>query len=94
MKKITFRELSNKPSKWQEAVIVFTEDSFSKPFTEEERSYAISSDDKYFDPRMGGSSLYGDCLDGKDDCVRLDIYMKRLPEEGRRWKPEYCYITK
>jgi hypothetical protein len=72
---------------WKEAVVVFTESSFEKPFTEVERSYKISSGDKYFDGNMGGNSLYGDCLDGKDLGVRLDIYIY----EG--WKVDYCYIT-
>jgi hypothetical protein len=72
---------------WKEAVVVFTESSFEKPFTELERSYKISSGDKYFDGNMGGNSLYGNCLDGKDLGVRLDIYIY----EG--WKVDYCYIT-
>lgn len=93
IKKITFRELE-KDTSWKEAVIVFTKGSFTRDYSEVERSYKVSRDSKYFNPMMNGSSLFGDCLDGKDDGVRLDIYMKLLPEEGVRWKPDYCYIVK
>jgi len=72
---------------WKEAIVVFTADSFEKPFTEIERSYKIYSGDKYFDANMGGSSLYGYCLDGKDLGVRLDHYIYS------GWKVEYAYIT-
>ena len=72
---------------WKKAVVVFTESSFEKPFTELERSYTISSDAKYFDGNMNGNSLFGNCLDEKDLGVRLDLYIY----EG--WKVDYCYIT-
>ena len=83
---ISFSDLQ-KTDVWKEAVVVFKESSFEKPFTELERSYQISSDAKYFDANMGGSSLFGNCLDGKDLGVRLDLYMY----EG--WKIDFCYIT-
>lgn len=85
--KIKFGELC-RDKNWKEAVIVFTKESFTEEYSEQERSYAISSGDKYFDPNMGGSSLYGNCLDGKDRFVRLDHYMYS------GWEVEYCYITK
>ena len=93
MNKVSISELRNNES-WEEAVVVFTQDSFSRKFSETERSYKISRNNKYFNPDMNGNSLFGSCLDGKDDDVRLDIYMSRLPEEGKRWIVEYCYITK
>lgn len=77
---------------WNEAVIVFTEDSFITEYPEVQRSFKVSRNNKYFDPTINGSSLFGDCLDGTDDGVRLDYYMKRLPSEGKRWEVEYCYI--
>jgi hypothetical protein len=86
IKKISFYDLQ-RMNHWKEAVVVFTEDSFKKPYTELERSYKISSGDKYFDGNMGGNSLFGNCLDGTDLGVRLDVYIY----EG--WKPEFCYIT-
>ena len=94
MKKITFGELCNTSDSWEKAVIVFAPESFGKEFSELERSYEVYSDAKYFDANMGGSSLFGNCLDGKDNGVRLDWYMKRSPSEGKRWTVEYCYIVK
>jgi hypothetical protein len=93
MKKLTLSELENQKS-WKEAVIVFTEDSYSKNYSETERSYKVSRDCKYFNPMMIGTSLFGDCLDDKDNGVRLDRYMSLLPTEGKRWEVDYCYITK
>jgi hypothetical protein len=94
LKKVTLNYLEKNLESWKEAVIVFKKESFSKEFSELERSYTISSNAKYFDWQMNGNSLFGDCLDGKDDGVRLDIYMKLLPKEGKRWIEDYCYITK
>lgn len=92
--RITFQELeANKD--WQEAVLVFKNESFgSQELSLEERSYKVSSDAKFFDPQMIGNSLVGNCLDGKDLGVRLDWYMSLRPEEGKRWEVEYCYIIK
>ena len=69
-------------------VIVFTENSFPSPYDVTGRSYEVSSMAKYFNPSALGNGLVGNCLDGKDDGVRLDYYMG---EYG--WKPEYCYIV-
>lgn len=92
--KISFDELRERKD-WKKAVIVFSADSFDKTYTEQQRSYQITSDAKYFDESKAGKSLYGDCLDGKDLAVRLDLYMHSLPEDGlgKRWTPEYCYIV-
>lgn len=90
MKKLTLTELSEK-NNWKEAVIVFTKDSFNKPYTEVERSYEVSSDNKYFHTDKISTSLYGDCLDGTEHGVRLDVYMNS-PKKEDRWKIDYCYI--
>ena len=66
-------------------VIVFKASSFDKPYTEIERSYKFTSDNKAFIGACG-TSIYGDCLDGKDSGVRLDWYMY----DG--WEIDYCYI--
>lgn len=72
--------------------IVFTEDSFDKPYTEEQRTYVISSNNKAFIEGMGGYSIYGSSLDGTDKCVRLEAYM--ADEHGGKdgWKIEKCYV--
>lgn len=91
--KITFQELKARKD-WKQVVIVFSQDSFTKPYAEQARSYIVSSDDKYFNDKAHGNSLYGNCLDGENLGVRLDIYMHSISEDGlgERWIPEYCYI--
>ena len=87
--RITLAELK-KVKNWKKAVIVFSKDSFKEEHTEKERSYTISSDAKYFDSSKIGNSLFGDCIDGNDNGVRLDFY---IHAEGKwRWKIDYCYL--
>lgn len=87
MDKHTLIELTDTVDTWDEAVIVFSQDSFTRPYSQHQRSYAVKSDNKYFNPDMIGKSLYGNCLDGTDNGVRLDWYLGT-------WKVEFCYITK
>lgn len=84
-----------KNKNWKEAVIVFKPESFNKDFNEIERSYAISRKNYYFQADKISSALYGSCLDGTDNGVRLDIYMKAIPKDGigKRWIVDYCYIV-
>lgn len=91
---ITFDELREKLREAEKrgehitGIIVFTKDSFKKNYTAEERSYRVSSDNNAFKIGKISNSIYGDCLDGKDLGVRLDLYMY----DG--WKVEKCYIEK
>lgn len=91
--KLTLNDLQSNKT-WKKAVVVFAQESFSREFTEKQRSYEITPDNHYFKPESISNSLFGNCLDGTDNGVRLDIYKSRLPEEGKRWIIEYCYITK
>ena len=93
---ITYDELKNimrkadKDGKTLEGIIVFTEDSFDKPYSEEERSYKVSNEtSKGLQDGKISNSIWGDCLDGKDLAVRLDAYMYD-GEDG--WKIDYCYL--
>lgn len=72
--------------------IVFTEDSFTKPYSLEARTYSVSSNNKAYLPNMGGYSIYGSSIDGTDPLVRLESYM--AAEKGGKdgWKVDYCYI--
>lgn len=88
MEKLTLTQLEENTN-WEKAVIVFKEESFDKSYSELERSYMISRDNKWFKPYALGNSLFGNCLDGKDLGVRLDWYMK---DEYRPWLIDYCYI--
>lgn len=72
--------------------IVFTKDSFKKEYTEESRTYLVSSANKAFQPNMGGYSIYASAVDGSDPIVRLEQYMadERGGQEG--WHVERCYM--
>lgn len=86
---------ANKDSKSTlKAVIVFTEDSFIEAdLPLEARSYLIHNDNKAFIDGMGGYSIYGGSLDGKDLCVRLESYMQEEHGGDNGWKVEYCYFV-
>lgn len=71
--------------------IVFSQDSFTEPYSEEARTYVVSSNNKAFQPNMGGYSIYGSSLDGKDRCVRLEGYMAAEHGGEKGWKIERCY---
>lgn len=102
MKKITWNEFCEAMRKFNDdhgyttkgnkerlkGVVVFTKDSFSRPFTEKERSYQTDNDEKAFLPNQCSNSIFADCLDGKDLGVRLDWYM----HGEKPWKVEYCYL--
>jgi hypothetical protein len=68
--------------------VVISQDSFNKPYSEEERTYVFRSDNKAFLSGMIGNSIISDSKDGSDKGVRLDWYIW----DG--WKIERCYITK
>lgn len=101
MEKITYNELcklfrsheENHPKEHLTAHIVFTEDSFTKEYPLDSRTYVVSSDNKAFIPGMGGYSIYGGSIDGSDPCVRLERYM--AAEHGGKdgWKVDYCYLA-
>jgi hypothetical protein len=73
-------------------VVVFTADSFDEEYSEESRSYIVSSNNKAFLDGMIGYSIYASCLDGTDPCVRLEAYMRDEYGGEGCWKVEYCYI--
>lgn len=91
--KTTFQELKrSSPREDLTAHIVFTEDSFARPYPLLSRTYSVSSDNKAFWSRTGGYSIFAWCLDkDSDQGVRLDWYMA---EEGiaNGWKVQDCYI--
>ena len=102
MKKITWNEMykamcrfneehgytsKGNKERW-EGIVVFTKDSFKKEYTEKERSYQFTSDNKAFLPYQSSNSIFANCLDGKDLGVRLDWYMY----DKEPWEVEYCYL--
>ena len=83
-----FRNAESEGKKHLTGYIVFSQESFNKPYDEKSRTYAVSSDNKAFKAGLGGYSIYGSCLDGSDPCVRLDDYMRG----ENAWKIEKCYL--
>lgn len=73
--------------------IVFTADTFKEPYSEFERTYAISSDNKAFQPNMGGYSIYGHSLDGADSCLRMEGLMANEMGGKDGWKIEKCFLV-
>lgn len=65
----------------------------NKDYPWESRTYVVSSDNKAFQPNMGGYSIFGSCLDGGDRCIRLENYM--ADERGGKsgWIVEDCCIV-
>jgi hypothetical protein len=72
-------------------VAVISEDSFDKPYTLEERSYAFTNKEKAFIAGMGGYSIFAHSLDGSDHC-RLEGYLTDEHGGKNGWKVDYCYI--
>ena len=98
MEKISYSELRDAMFKFNDenpdgksklhGVVVFTEDSFKKPYTEEQRSYRVSNENKGFQHGKISNSVFANCLDGTDNGVRLDWYMYG----DDAWKVDYCYL--
>ena len=87
-----FREAERNGEAHLEGCIVFTQDSFTEQYSEVERTYMVSSDNKAFIPNMGGYSIYASSLDGSDPMVRLDRYMQAEHGGENGWKVERCYM--
>lgn len=81
----SFNELRD--VEFEEAVVVYTEDSFPRQFTEEERSYRFSKSCPYYEDGKISNRITGSCLDGLDNGVRLDWYFDK-------WTIEKIYIVK
>lgn len=94
MAKITFEELcdylENNHDK-KGVVVIKQHPKWRKEYPLESRSYIVHGDNKYFNPRMCGTSLFGYSLDGTDMGVRLDWYLKD-PDKNERWEIDYCYL--
>lgn len=98
MKKMTWEEMTKafweaeREGRHLDGIVVMTEDSWPDLYPLESRAYHVSSDNKAFQPGMGGYSIYGSALDGSDPLVRLDLYLAAEHGGSKGWKVEYCYI--
>ena len=72
--------------------IVFSPASFTKEYSVKSRTYAVSSDNKAFQPNMGGYSIFAVALDGSDAGVRLEQYMAAEYGGKDGWQIERCYM--
>lgn len=78
-----------------EAFVTFTPDSFTgKKYNQVERTYLFTSDNKAFIANASGYSIFGDCMDGKDNGIRLERYMADEKGGSDGWKIENCGIVK
>lgn len=68
-------------SNWESALITYKQQGIFEKYNKTERTYRIHNFNKYFNPTLLGSSLFGSCLDGTDDNVRIDLYFNNCPIE-------------
>ncbi len=72
--------------------IMFTQDSFKNEYSEESRTYMVSSANKAFQPNMGGYSIYASAVDGSDPIVRSEQFMADEHGGKNGWHIERCYM--
>lgn len=87
-----YEQESKKDDKHLLGHVIFSQDSFTRPYSEATRTYIISSNNKAFIQGMGGYSIYASSLDGSDPCVRLEGYMAAEKGGNDGWKIERCYL--
>lgn len=75
LKELLFQHECNHPDTHLTACITFGSDN-KTAYPWNSRTYLVSSDNKAFQPNKGGYSIFGDCLDGTDQGVRLEQYIK------------------
>lgn len=88
MENLTMEDLMTNED-WKSAIIVFTQDTFTRSYTEQQRSYRVYRTAKYFNRKMIGNSLFGEALDGSESGVRLDHY---IHDPIKPWKIEKVYL--
>lgn len=72
--------------------IVFSESNWpDRHYPESSRTYEISSGNNAFRSSCYSTSLFGSCLDGTDQMVRLDWYMENSGSKDG-WLVDYCYL--
>ena len=73
-------------------ILVITQDSFDHTYPRLSRAYLVSSNNKAFQPNMGGYSIFGSCLDGTDPGVRLEQLLWAETGRAGGWKTEDYFI--
>ena len=95
LKKLFQTYESDQPKTHLTAYITFSSFGPDVPVPADERSqtYVISSDNKAFQPNKGGYSIFGCCLDGTDQGVRLERYMQAEHGGETGWVAEDCCLV-
>lgn len=92
--RMTWKELSDFLTEHHDrtGVVVFKQHpNWKEEYSEEERSYLVSGDNKFFYNNMISFSIWSGNLTKTDCGVRLDWYMfQEKPED--RWQVDYCYL--
>lgn len=94
MKKMTWTELSDYLQNNHNEIgyVVFKQNpTWNREFSEEDRTYIVEGNNKFFYDNMISSSIWSSNLTGTDKGVRLDHYMF-YEKEPARWEIDYCYI--
>lgn len=65
----------------------------TKEYPLEARTYIVSSSNKAFKPNKGGYSIFGSCLNGTDQYIRLENFMKEERGAQNGWVVEDCCIV-
>ena len=73
--------------------IVISQASFEEKYSLESRTYVVSSDNKAYQPNMGGYSIFAVALDGSDAGVRLEQYLSSEYGGQDGWQIERCYMA-
>ena len=73
--------------------IVISQASFEETYSLESRTYVVSSDNKAYQPNMGGYSIFAVALDGSDNGVRLEQYLSTEYGGQDGWQIERCYMA-
>ena len=73
--------------------IVISPASFEETYSLESRTYVVSSDNKAYQPNMGGYSIFAVALDGSDNGVRLEQYLSSEYGGQDGWQIERCYMA-
>lgn len=89
-KKFRDFEYDNAGDKHLTGYVLIDQNSFDKDYSEEERTYEVSSNNKAFLPNKGGYSIFAYCL-GDDDYCRLEWYIED-ERRGGTWKIEKCWM--
>ena len=82
---IYLSDLVDRQDEFEYVDITYLQENFDKEFTEIQRTYRVYSENNYFDSEKISTSIFGSCLDGTDDGVRLDWYNWKIEKMTVNW---------